>query len=247
MFFVSFLGINWLGFWHILICDGRYYDRAMQTAPQDATYPSRFGLLSLFVYSSWTSCSTWKILLTNLWKGIDQWMKGVSYELSLGKSMWVVFVGCICGLYCVVDLLSFAFVWQHIICFIHTTLSATKGDIPMYEIVPLGNDYAPSIGLFTHWFTSSGEDDGHSNSDEETRENFLIYACSLLLTIVLVAIGWHRRGTMHLWGCWGGGKSLNLNEGANKKWNHANVCEWTTTSTILNTSHKTYITCHNLY
>ena len=71
----------------------------MQTAPQDATYPSRFGLLSLFVYSSWTSCSTWKILLTNLWKGIDQWMKGVSYELSLGKSVWVVFVGCICGLY----------------------------------------------------------------------------------------------------------------------------------------------------
>jgi hypothetical protein len=82
----------------------------MQTAPQDATYPSRFGLLSLFVYSSWTSCSTWKILLTNLWKGIDQWMKGVSYELSLGKSVWVVFVGCICVLYCVVDLLSFAFV-----------------------------------------------------------------------------------------------------------------------------------------
>ena len=115
-------------------------------------------------------------------------------------------MGCICGLqcglYCVVDLLSFAFCLTRYylgICFIHTnTFWGTKGDIPMYEIVPLGNDYAPSIGLFTHWFTSSDEDDGHSNSDEQTRENFLIYACSLLLTIVLVAIGWHRRETMHL-------------------------------------------------
>ena len=117
-------------FWRTFVCDGRYYDRAMQTAPQDATYPSRFGLLSLFVYSSWTSCSTWKILLTNLWKGIDQWMKGVSYELSLGKSVWVVFVACSVG--CIVWLICcrLPFVWQDItlvsVSFILTLSGAQK-------------------------------------------------------------------------------------------------------------------------
>ena len=62
----------------------RYYDRAIETNPKEARIPALIGLGSLFFYSTWTTSSTWSVLMTTWWSLCNMWMGSQKVELFLG-------------------------------------------------------------------------------------------------------------------------------------------------------------------
>jgi hypothetical protein len=61
----------------------RYYDRSIETSPKDAYYPNLFGLFSLYVTSSWSTSSNWKVLINIYYQLFHQWMNKDSNSRTL--------------------------------------------------------------------------------------------------------------------------------------------------------------------
>ena len=63
----------------------RYYDRSIATKPKEAFVPATFGLFSLYVYSSWSTSSSFSGLFQIWWYFLTVWFKDQKMELTLGN------------------------------------------------------------------------------------------------------------------------------------------------------------------
>ena len=62
----------------------RYYDRAYEASPLEASAPTRLALFSLWFYSSWASSSSWHVMFEAMLKSIQGYVKRGRVELALG-------------------------------------------------------------------------------------------------------------------------------------------------------------------
>jgi TPR repeat protein len=62
----------------------RYYDQAYETSPLEANVPSKLAFLSLWLYSSWVSSSSWTVMYGAMRESLNGYMRGGKWELALG-------------------------------------------------------------------------------------------------------------------------------------------------------------------
>jgi TPR repeat protein len=62
----------------------RYYDQAYETHPREANVPSKLAFLSLWLYSSWVSSSSWTVMYRAMRASVDGYMRAKKWELALG-------------------------------------------------------------------------------------------------------------------------------------------------------------------